>query len=586
MEPPHSLSVDWIIAMQAYKRARQGEVQMKPIPIPMPGAQRLRNLQLLIDGDGGCSLVYDVERAVVFEVPEDLRLHVAPALETGDLDEDLLGWLVGEDLLTSESWSGWSGQTSWNGLGPGWDDVAFDGAPGRDGELRIGLAGPAWGGDEVHGWIDQSAEGAALDAVEMLFKRGFARSRLKVHLDWNGLLPPAGLLEKVVADARRRATHAAHPAQDVTFELALDPSQVTVEVARRITALGLEVRLRCGELDPRQLGTGLADRPWLPAEGAVRLLLGAPRPAPPPGGLLPVACPDPALTVQCVLVGPARLIELWRWAKATGVRRLDAIRLEDSGASSPASAAQWREHRQDLQAIYEETCGELAAGRLPVEFQPLTRVVRRLAGNDARAALPLQNGYDAEGWRGFGAGGPFDQLAMLDPRQLPELAWMRLAGPSPAHRRADASPVVDRRRAAPAAAPDAGFAYPPYPPDPPYFPDTVYPSDSPDTADLSASAACPCQSCWARQVCNHSAFVASPLGSEDPREPSRERCAAWSAEVETALRLHHQLGQIDAIQVSRFLYGEQGPALAAASLPVPRLLQPFGYGDLLAMKPS
>ena len=71
-------------------------------PMPMPGALRLRALHPLIEGDGSCSLIYDLERAAVVEVPEELQFHVAPALETGDLYEALLGWLVNEDLLTSE----------------------------------------------------------------------------------------------------------------------------------------------------------------------------------------------------------------------------------------------------------------------------------------------------------------------------------------------------------------------------------------------------------------------------------------------------------------------------------------------------
>jgi hypothetical protein len=98
----------------------------------------------------------------------------------------------------------------------------------------------------------------------------------------------------------------------------------------------------------------------------------------------------------------------------------------------------------------------------------------------------------------------------LDPRLLPEQLWMRLEGPS--------------------------------------------------TPDAPGSR---CQSCWARQVCSHSAYVASALGKEDPRDPSRERCAVWSAEVEMAVRLCHRLAQVDAIQVMRFL-GESPGAGAIA----------------------
>src|SRR5579864_9131060 len=154
-------------------------------PCAMPGALRLRTLHPLIDGDGICSLVYDVERAAVFEVPEELKLYVAPALETGNLDEELLGWLASADLYTAESGWSWSGGEP--GLPPrrGWLDAA------DPAHLPVPLAG----GDEVHGWIDQPDAATAAAAVERVFRRGRGSSRIKLHLDWTGHVPPDGRLE-------------------------------------------------------------------------------------------------------------------------------------------------------------------------------------------------------------------------------------------------------------------------------------------------------------------------------------------------------------------------------------------------------
>jgi hypothetical protein len=465
---------------------------MQPFGFALPGVSRLRTLQPLIDGDGACSLVYDVERALVIEVPEELKDYAAPALENGNLDEELVGWLTSSDLLTS--------QDSWGGSGFEADSLRLDAA-----------AAATWGdgddGEETHGWIDQQEAGAAIEAMERVWKRALGSPRIKLHLDWAGNFPPESWLEKVVADARRRAAAAG---QEVAFELALAPEQVTVEVAHRLAAHPVHVRLRCGECDPlARVGTCQENRPWLLAEPAVKLLLEQEariRPAdasPPPLPTLPAL-----LTVQCMLDGPARLIELWRWAKAIGVRRLDAIRLEESLPARRSDcawpAARIREYRQDLYAIYEETCAELEAGGSPVEFQPLIRIVRRLRRREAAATLAGRGGELAA----RGDGRLFARVESLDPRLLPEQLWMRLEGPS--------------------------------------------------TPDSPGSR---CQSCWARQVCSHSAYVASALGKEDPRDPSRERCAAWSAEVEMAVRLCHRLAQADAIQVMRFL-GE-APALHA-----------------------
>jgi hypothetical protein len=81
---------------------------MSMIGTPMPGAVRWRALHPLLDEDGACTMIYDLERAAVLKVPEDLQLHVALALETGDPDDDLLSWLVGEDLITAEGLAEWA----------------------------------------------------------------------------------------------------------------------------------------------------------------------------------------------------------------------------------------------------------------------------------------------------------------------------------------------------------------------------------------------------------------------------------------------------------------------------------------------
>lgn len=75
---------------------------MDTASFPMPGALRWRAMHPVVGGDGSCSLIYDMERAAVLQVPEHLQLHVVSALEIGELDEDLLTWLVDEDLLTIE----------------------------------------------------------------------------------------------------------------------------------------------------------------------------------------------------------------------------------------------------------------------------------------------------------------------------------------------------------------------------------------------------------------------------------------------------------------------------------------------------
>ncbi|MDP9119801.1 MAG: hypothetical protein M3O15_00260 [Acidobacteriota bacterium] len=419
--------------------------------IPMPGAFRLRTLHPLVDGSGSCSLIYDLERAAVFEVPSHLQLHVAAALETGDPDEELLSWLASEDLLTAERSDG------------DWDELEMRLAAGGLIVYRLD--------EEVHGWIDHTSEPEVVEALDLIFRRGLGAPHLEIHLGWVGRVPGDGLLDQILAEACRRAALAE---QEVSYELTLEASQVTPALVRYLSRYPIHIRLRCGGHDPRDPKV-TEDQPWLAAEGAVLLLL--------------AEMPD-QLTVQCVLDGPARVLELWSWAKRLGVRRLDTIRLVRSGeCDRPTLLAREREFRDDLLAICDQMVSDLEMHRLSVDYQPLTRIIRRLMRSEPAVAFAGQRGaVVGTSWNSF----PFPALEGLDPE---------------------------------AAVGGCGSA--------------------------EAASAIPCQGCWARFICTHSAYVASPLGGNDPRERSDDTCSLWQTEADVALRLYHRLAQADPVQVLR-----------------------------------
>jgi hypothetical protein len=302
----------------------------------------------LIDGDGACTLIYDLERAAVLEVPQELQLHVAPALETGDLDDDLLSWLVNEDLLTTESWAGWGGSRDDGSGVPGWWDL--------------------WAihrfGDEVHARVHPTAEAEVESTLESVFKQSFGVSRVQLLLDWDGRFPGAPLVERVVIEAERLAA-SAH--QEVSFELVLDAHEVTRPVAEFLAALPLHLRLHCGDLPA---GDGFPEERWAWESRAAAVFL-----------LRKLA---ERVNVQCSLDGGARLLDLWTWAKRAGVRHLDPVRSETFAlADSLPPASRVLEYKKDLQAICDEMTAELAARRIPIDYRPLTRMVRRLMGSEA-----------------------------------------------------------------------------------------------------------------------------------------------------------------------------------------------------------
>ena len=302
--------------------------------MPMPGALRWRALHPLIDEDGVCTLIYDLERAAVLEVPEELQLHVAEALETGDPDDALLSWMVGEDLITMDGWQDWLP----DGQPEPW-------SPGLGRFFRLE--------GEAHVRIAALPEEAALRVLDLGLRQAYGH-RVQVHLDWDGKLPGAGLVERIVAAARGIAADAG---QEVSFDLALDADQVTPAVAPCLSSLPVHVRLRCGVF---------------------------------PGGAAPVAreterallflwMEDLAdrVTLAFTLAGDTRLWELWAWARRLGVRHLDAVRL-------PAGETWLRDFEADLRGIAEDVSRDLEAHAIPMDFRPVTRIVRRLLQSESQ----------------------------------------------------------------------------------------------------------------------------------------------------------------------------------------------------------
>jgi len=322
----------------------------------------------LIDGDGSCSLIYDLERAAVLEVPEDLRFYVAPALETGSFDDGglLWSWMVQEDLVTAESQAGWGGQAC---------------GPDPSGYWDLGMVHRM--DDQVCAHLSPRTEGEAAEALEPVFKQSLGASRVQLSLSWHGELPKLQVVQWILAEAERLAAAAG---QDISFQLSLDVRQITLALAAYLASAPLRVQVRCDPFPTRAEAAELRD--W-EAWGSSLLLLA------------PLA---DRVTVSCLLPGTARLLEIWDWAKSLRVRYLDGVRC----AGGPL-----REYRNDLLAVCDEIASELEARRVPVDYRPVTRIVRRLMGSEPpdRAA----------------AGGGFAWAASSEPypglESLPPDAW-------------------------------------------------------------------------------------------------------------------------------------------------------------------
>ncbi len=307
---------------------------------PMPGGLRLRAVQPLTDRDGrSCPLLFDIERSQLVGVPADFHLHAREALETGDLDDDLFGWLAAEDLLTYEAAP----------APPRWRPA---------GDLPAGLGRVWFGEDEVHCQPAVGGGRATLAALASLLGSIDGGARLVLHLAGEGGSPAA--LRGLVRATRRLA---GRRGRRVAFELTTDGRRLTAATARVLAEHEILVRLT--------------------REHAAAL------------DLLLAHLPD--RTTLCVALDTGdRLAGLWRRAASRGVRRLHAVKVADRPpAAGTTPAAELHLFRRDLFAIADATFEALAAGQVPEPlYEPLARVVRRqLSGRPAAVGAGGSAGY-------------------------------------------------------------------------------------------------------------------------------------------------------------------------------------------------
>lgn len=335
--------------------------------VVLPAGLRLRMVQPLVDRDQSCPLLYDLERALLIPVPEELRFHAALALEGGNLDDDLVGWLAGEDLLTyDDPPRPPAGDAPWQSPLP----------PDH------GLGSVWFAEDEVHCHPEPGGEGSTLGAVETLLAGTARGSRFVVHLVAEGSLGRPSVLRQVVRRAERLGRHYG---RRVSLELTTDGRGLSVPMVRFLAEHDLAVRLTGGSPE-------LIER-------------------------LVAALPD-RLTLCAMLDTGDRLSDLWQKAGGLGVRRLHATKIADRPFGGTAVLdAELRQYRRDLFEVADETFAALAERRPPWPlYEPLARVVRRhLSGRPAAVG-----GGGSAGYFGLVApGGLVPMLALLPYRPVP-----------------------------------------------------------------------------------------------------------------------------------------------------------------------
>lgn len=446
------------------------------LSILIPGGLRLRSVRPLADREGAFPLLYDLERSKLVDVPSDFRFHVAAALETGDLDEDLLAWLASEDVLTWERQSGWPAG-DW-GL---WSELGS----ARLGPPSTGTAGEVYFfRNRVHSRIDLDSPDGALSTLTTLLSKADGASLLTLELAGRRPTRDFELLQQMVDEAGRwgRLT-----AREIAFDLAVDAAALTPRFARFLAEHPFNVHVyRDG------IGTEGDGRSW---RRGLRLLL---------------AELADRLTVHATVGAGERLADLWAWAKRAGVRHLDATKVDDLPAFDPSRhEAELRQFRSDLFEVCDETFADLELTRVPLLYEPVARIVRRLLSG--RPVTPAE-------------GGEGSYLGLMNNGEV-----LPFCGhPSPG-----------------AASAGAGSA-----------------------ADWETGGGDLCEVCWGRCLCGRS--YAERTGSPQP-VPADGRCDFWRAEIEVAILFFDRLRKADATYLLGF--PADGPEVVFDALPAPQMIE-------------
>ncbi|MEM7048076.1 MAG: hypothetical protein AAF604_00365 [Acidobacteriota bacterium] len=292
----------------------------------------MRTLEPFLDRSGACPLLLDVERSCLVEVPDEYRFHIASALETGDLDEDLVGWLAGEDLLTHELISAPKGRA----LPAGRQLVG-------DGFVRVQLYP-----HRIECFVSRLplAEPANLEA---LFANPENPTERVFFIGCGQPVEDFFALESLITAVRQRA-HGT-----VSFRVTTTAEAVTPPVAAQLARLGVRLTLRCDASE------GI---PSPTVQRSIDLLRSR-------------LDHDPVVEVS--LRPGQRLRDLWLWLRQAGTRRIGANWLDDRQFVTPwVHAEELRLYEQDVFEICDDIQRALEEGEDPVLYEPVARLIERL----------------------------------------------------------------------------------------------------------------------------------------------------------------------------------------------------------------
>ena len=221
--------------------------------------------------------------------------------------------------------------------------------------------------------------------------------------------------------------------------------------------------------------------------------------------------PPEAVTVNTVLSHGSSLRDLWAWAKTLGVRHWVTIPLGEPPEDIDRQLVEAR--KSALDEIARETRDALISGTAILDYEPITKVVRKLS-----APAPTERycgaGGSFVGIRSDGAVYPCLRQLGLDDHFLGDVRTGLNDEGRRSYLATHAARVNDRKF---------------------------------------------CQDCWARYLCGGGCYADSIVYGKDPKAPLGSHCDFFRLEIEAGIRLFGSLRSESPIAILK-LFGDQALA--------------------------
>lgn len=450
---------------------------------------RIRDIHPIMDGSG-CSLLYDLERTFVIPVPENLREAIGAVFLGREEYNQARAWLLQEELLTAEPARKRADPPTLRL--PPVTDVSLDLAG------SCNMACSYCFENAIHSRIGKMPDETVDAALDFAFKHAAGSGKLALHFGSGEPLLRFDRLARLVETANLRA---GREGIRVNYELTTNATLVTEEIAEFLAANPFNVRVSCdGPPEVHDVFRPMAG--GQPSYNRVAQGL----------GILLRHLPE-RVTVNTVVCGRTRLRQVWEWARSINVRHFHVIKV---GAYDERNInlrrSELNSFRRDLDDIAEAIFRDLEEGRSPMDYQPLTKVIRRLMIPE-----PITRFCGvASSYLGVAADG------MVYPcfRHL-GLAEYHVGSVS------DSSLRDDRRLA---------FL-------------------KHEAADVDSRPVC--KGCWARYLCGGGCYADSVVYGPDRASPQAGHCPFWVLEIETAIRLYERLRSEDPTYCLRLFAAEE-----------------------------